>query len=77
MQAKNTALSSELVRCTIALLNRSEWEGAGNAVTPQQEPIKFDGLLSAVKVRVKIERGQKIPPPPQSPHQRKITSTKN
>ena len=35
MQAKNTALSSELVRCTIALLNRSEWEGAGNAVTPQ------------------------------------------
>ena len=35
MQAKNTALSSELVRCTVALLNRSEWEGAGNAVTPQ------------------------------------------
>ena len=35
MQAKNTALSLELVRCTIALMNRSEWEGAGNAVTPQ------------------------------------------
>lgn len=35
MQAKNTALSSELVKCTVALLNRSEWVGAGNAVTPQ------------------------------------------
>ena len=35
MQAKNTALSSELVKWTIALLNRSEWEGAANAVTPQ------------------------------------------
>ena len=53
MQAKNTALSLELVRCTIALMNRSEWEGAGNAVTPR-----------AVKVRVKIERGQKISPTP-------------
>ena len=41
MQAKNTALSLELVRCTIALMNRSEWEEAGNAVTPQLMQLYF------------------------------------
>ena len=55
MQATNTALSSELVRCTVAFLNRSEWEGAGNAVTPQ------------LKSGWRSKEGKKFPPPPTSP----------
>ena len=46
------ALSLELVRCTVALLNRSEWEGAGNAVTPQ------------LKSGWRSKEGKKSPPPP-------------
>ena len=55
MQAKNTALSLELVRCTVALLNRSEWEGAGNAVTPQ------------LKSGRRSKEGKKSPPHPHPP----------
>lgn len=64
MQAKNTALSSALVRCTIALLNRSEWEGAANAVTPQ------------LKSGWRSKEGKPHPPTKEKLHRPKINRRK-